>query len=101
MCDCSKKAKSGGYKVFGLGFYGECWAGMEKTFNQSPISMDCVQYLQESCNDADDKEVCIGKADVEFVYMSGKLTGNLPVFVSSLSLLFVALARKIGSISLT
>ena len=63
-----------GYKYFGLGFYGECFAGKDTSiFNQvmqdfNQGAMSCINGNYWACESSSVKP-CIGGNDVEYIYM--------------------------------
>ena len=67
-----QKVQERGYKVFALGFYGECFAGKdEKLFedmllDQSASSTGCIKHDYGACDDSN--KTCIGGANAEFAY---------------------------------
>ncbi len=67
LCHCGKKAKEGGFKYFGLQYYGECWAGNNADFSKHGVSKNCVNGLYQECSVAEDK-ACSGKGGANYMY---------------------------------
>ncbi|CAH3028481.1 unnamed protein product, partial [Porites evermanni] len=79
-CECAKKARDKGYKVFGLQFYGECWSDENglQTYqkfgkaNDKKCIMDLLyknnQYEWKYCDKASDQP-CIGEDSTNYVYV--------------------------------
>ena len=97
-CQCAKKARDKGYKVFGLQFYGECWSdenGLQThqkfgKANDKKCIMDLLyknnQYEWKYCDMASDQP-CIGQDSTNYVYVlnegSGLVKISLPVYLLS------------------
>ena len=65
-------ARAKGYSLFGLQFYGECWAGPddEKRYNMYGKSDKCFEKLKlpwEVCDDKREEE-CMGHIHANYVY---------------------------------
>ena len=97
-CQCAKKARDKGYKVFGLQFYGECWSDENglQTYqkfgkaNDKKCIMDLLyknnQYEWKYCDMASDQP-CIGQDSTNYVYVlnegSGLVKISLPLYLLS------------------
>lgn len=85
-CQCAKKARDKGYKVFGLQFYGECWSDENglQTYqkfgkaNEKKCIMDLLyknnQYEWKYCDMASDQP-CIGQDSTNYVYVLNEGSG--------------------------
>lgn len=69
FCDCLSRAKSRGYKYIGMQYFGECWGvGTTPHYNKYGISTLCIDGKFKPCYHTNDKEVCMGKAQTNYVY---------------------------------
>jgi len=74
-CRCEEKARQQNFTYFGIGFYGECWAGSnlqgvkDKLMNPiSHASSTCVGGDFSRCNDKNRHE-CAGIENNEYIYL--------------------------------
>jgi len=72
-CECAEKAKEQGYKYFGIGFYGECFAGknvgLAGVLAKTPISDLCIRGDYTACEKVEDgSHECVGGANAEYIY---------------------------------
>lgn len=68
-CRCAEKAKQLGYNLFGLQFYGECWAGNSNQDNYEKHGADtkgCIQDDFQECHKG--TRYCMGKQWRNMVY---------------------------------
>ncbi|XP_048584945.1 uncharacterized protein LOC5514578 [Nematostella vectensis] len=67
-CRCAAKAKELGYDVFGVQFWGECWAGHKSQHNAKKhgSSDQCYGYSYQSC--APNERFCAGRNLTNFVF---------------------------------
>ena len=77
ICDCKKKVEAGKYKVFALGYYGECWAGKDETLfdnmlkDSSNGATDCIDHIYGKCHTKDHNDnnnTCVGGSGAEYAY---------------------------------
>ena len=74
-CACFKKVLEGEYKVFALGYYGECWGskdeggldGLLKSAKTS-TSNDCLGHHFGECQNSNDNNHCVGQTNSVYVY---------------------------------
>ena len=68
MCDCAKKVKNAGDKIFGLQYYGECWSGTGNVnYTTFGPSTNCFDGKFEECSSAKDS-ACIGAEETNYIY---------------------------------
>jgi len=74
-CRCEEKARAEDFSYFGIGFYGECWAGSNiKALKEKILtpgghaSSTCIGGDFLVCNDKN-KHECAGIEDNEYVYL--------------------------------
>lgn len=71
VCRCAQKAQEWGYDLFGVQFYGECWAGHSDKHDYSLHGEDssqqgCIGDDYQHCED--DSRYCVGKHLRNMVY---------------------------------
>ena len=92
-CDCSVKARNGGFKYFGIRFYGECHGGndVEKITqyldNGHGKSNKCINGIYTECDLKSESELCAGIEYAEYIYelMDTREKGEQESFVKFLS----------------
>ena len=101
-CQCAKKARDKGYKVFGLQFYGECWSDENglQTYqkfgkaNDKKCIMDLLyknnQYEWKYCDKASDQP-CIGEDSTNYVYVLNE--GSVSVKISLPGPIYICLGH--------
>ncbi|XP_048578036.1 uncharacterized protein LOC116611466 [Nematostella vectensis] len=69
-CRCAAKAREKGYTLFGIQFYGECWAGAGACdmYDQQGTSLRCVGQDFRSCDNSDN-QACAGGPNANYVYL--------------------------------
>ncbi|XP_031571018.1 uncharacterized protein LOC116305279 [Actinia tenebrosa] len=69
-CRCASEARNRNFSMFGLQYYGECWAGAGAcdTYGQLGYSQHCVSRNYTRC-DNDDENECVGGANANYVYL--------------------------------
>jgi len=74
-CECAEKAKSLKYAFFAIGFYGECFAGKDRTrivtsLAQSTQSSQCIKGDFQKCEASSGagSHECVGSASHEYIY---------------------------------
>ena len=69
-CRCENLARSRNYTMFGLQYYGECWAGTGScdTFERFGRSQLCYGQKYKNC-DNDDANECVGGPHANYVYL--------------------------------
>lgn len=68
-CRCAEKAKEKGYDLFGVQFYGECWAGKSSLHNYKKYGEDkkgCIEDNFQTCTKI--SRYCAGKQWRNMVY---------------------------------
>lgn len=66
LCECAELAKTGGFKIFGIQFWGECWASRSNSTTASSSVNDCCNTAYQVCTHGDCK--CVGKDDGIYMY---------------------------------
>jgi len=71
-CRCAEKAKAKGYKMFGLQFGGECWAGPDEEtrynmYGESNMCLDKLSNPIQPCNKGIQDE-CMGLQYENYIY---------------------------------
>ena len=64
---CAKKVVEGGFRYFGLQFYGECWSGDHAEHLFATESKKCIGHNYGSCDD-NTLGACTGEAGNNYVY---------------------------------
>ena len=69
-CRCANEARNRNYTMFGLQYYGECWAGSGScdTFNRFGKSQLCYSQKYKECDNQDETE-CVGGPHANYVYL--------------------------------
>ncbi|XP_068717099.1 uncharacterized protein [Montipora capricornis] len=71
VCRCAQKAEKMGYDLFGVQYYGECWAGHSHLHDYAQHGQDsdgqgCIAENYQPC--ADDSRFCVGTQWHNMVY---------------------------------
>ncbi|KAK3726389.1 hypothetical protein QZH41_016254, partial [Actinostola sp. cb2023] len=78
-CRCAKRAKQLGYDLFGMQFYGECWAGKSGTHDYARLgsSKKCRGDYYKPCGSLD--RYCSGEHETNFVFQIVDISCSLEI----------------------